>query len=556
MKMFFPVMMAAMLFSVTAASALAQLNDKAPASLISRVQRNEPVRVIVELEASTVESQAAMQRRSRGLPHDDAAIVALKAQEYRKIKDDLFNALLPRRLLLLKDYGHLPMFAATIRTMADLDALAQHPQVVAVYEDSALQMHLAQSAPLIRQPLAVSLNQTGAGTTVAVLDTGVNYILADFGSCSAPGVPSGCKVVYAQDFAPDDGSRDDSGHGSNVAGIVTGIATGSKIAALDVFDGASASSIDIIDAINWSIANQAAYNIAAINMSLGGGLFTSPCSVTAQNPFRTPIINAKSAGIITVASSGNDASTNSIGMPACTPEAVSVGAVYDTNVGNIGYGFCTDPTTTADKVACFSNSASFLTLLAPGALITAAGITNAGTSQAAPHVSGAVAVLRAAYPLDTADAAIARLTSNGVAVTDSRNGIIKPRLDVLAAFGEDNDNDGIPDALDNCPALSNADQANFDGDAFGDACDNDDDNDGMPDAWETSYGLAPFDPGDAAGDLDGDLISNLDEYLAGTDPTLAEAIDVDVPLLPLWAMMIFAGLLTTVSGASIAHSRK
>ncbi|MDT8383302.1 MAG: S8 family serine peptidase [Gammaproteobacteria bacterium] len=675
-----------LLVSTPAHSAVSQPGGKSSTALIERLQRNEPVHVIVELEADTIESQAAAQRRSRRLPHDDAAITSFKAQQYRILKDDLFNALRPRRLLLLKDYGHLPMFAASIATMDELDALARHPQVLAVHEDIRLQMHLTQSASLVRQPQAATLNQAGTGTTIAVLDTGVNYTLANFGACSAPGVPSDCTIVHAQDFAPDDGSRDDNGHGSNVAGIVAGIAPDAKIAALDVFNGTSADSIDILAAIDWSIANQATYNIVAINMSLGGGLYTAPCSIRAQNPFRTPIINAKSAGIITTASSGNDASTTSIGMPACTPEAVSVGAVYDANVGGLAYGFCTDATTAADRVTCFSNSANFLTLLAPGALITASGTTAAGTSQAAPHVSGAMAVLRSAYPADTVDAAILRLTSTGVAVTDSRNGLSMPRLDLLAALGAvnddfaspvalsgdagmvygdnhnasretnepshagntggkslwwqwtatltgplaistagssfdtllavysgdmlnalalvaqndndsvnvtsavtftaqagttyliaidgyaaasgtvqlawnylDNDGDGIIDALDNCPELSNSDQVDFDGDGSGDICDDDDDNDSMPDAWESIHGLNPFDPTDAAGDLDGDLISNLDEYRSGSNPTLADTIDTinaDVPLLPPWAMLVFAGLLTTAGGLASTCNRR
>lgn len=94
---------------------------------------------------------------------------------------------------------------------------------------------------------------------------------------------------------------------------------------------------------------------------------------------------------------------------------------------------CTDATTAADKVTCFSNSATFLDLLAPGALITAAGITQAGTSQAAPHVAGAIAVLRAAFTAETPDQIVARLTGNGVSVTDARNGIVTPRLQLLEA---------------------------------------------------------------------------------------------------------------------------
>jgi PKD repeat protein len=82
----------------------------------------------------------------------------------------------------------------------------------------------------------------------------------------------------------------------------------------------------------------------------------------------------------------------------------------------------------------------------------------------------------------------------------------------------DSDRDGIADCIDNCPAITNADQRNTDGDAMGDACDDDDDNDGMPDAWERGFiGLDPL-VNDADGDLDRDGLTNHEEYLAGSDP--------------------------------------
>lgn len=68
----------------------------------------------------------------------------------------------------------------------------------------------------------------------------------------------------------------------------------------------------------------------------------------------------------------------------------------------------------------------------------------------------------------------------------------------------DADGDGILDANDNCPAVSNANQLNTDGDSAGDVCDADDDNDGLSDSAETggSPPTSPINP-DTDGDDDG-----------------------------------------------------
>ncbi|CDH44208.1 S8 family serine peptidase [Candidatus Contendibacter odensensis] len=394
----------------------------------SALTQNRAIQVIVEFDQAEVVAMAETRRSQAALPHDDAAILAERVSRYRQRKEQTLTTLAAESFTVVSDYSHLPMSVLRVQSLAALDALLQQPGVKAVYSDVQLKLMLNESLPLIRQPETAAQGGTGTGVTVAVLDTGVDYARAAFGNCATPG--GACKVAFAQDFAPNDGALDDNGHGTNVAGTVLGVAPGARIAALDVFENDLASSTDIIAAINWAIANQAAYNIVALNLSLGGSRFSSPC---ASDVFATPLANAKAAGILAAVAAGNEAYKNALSSPACAPAAVSVGAVYDSAMGRMAWSNCTDAATQADQITCFSNSASFLTLLAPGSSITAAGITQSGTSQATPHVAGAIAVLRAAYPGESVDATIGRLTSTGQPITDT-NGITKPRIDLLSAF--------------------------------------------------------------------------------------------------------------------------
>ena len=414
---------------------------KVPPAARAALVLGEPQMLMVLFDEKAIQAQAATLRKQFKVKTDTSKIQQQKSAAYLSLKQRVLAAFPADGHEVLRNYSHLPLALLRIKSSAALEKIAAHPEVIALYVNERRYPVLAQSLPLIGQPQAAAAGDDGAGATVLVIDSGVNYTRAEFGSCTAPGVPASCKVIYYVNNADTSTVLDTLGHGTMVSGVTVGVAPGAKLAVFNVF-GASGTAFDsdINEAINWGIANQALYNIVAMNLSLGGGAKeTSPCGNINTNPYVTTFNAAKAAGIMPVAASGNDGFIDGMVMPGCTPSAVSVGAVYDADVGTVGYGGCTDTISAANKVTCFSNSANFLTLLAPGSLITATGNTSAGTSFSAPHVAGAAAVLRAAFFTETVDETVARLVNTGLAVTDSRNGIIKPRIALAAAARPAND---------------------------------------------------------------------------------------------------------------------
>ncbi|ACM19997.1 serine protease, subtilase family, DUF11 domain-containing [Geotalea daltonii FRC-32] len=397
------------------------------------LDRDGLAEVLAVLADDDMESQVALLRQGQRPGVDSAELVSEKARLYKVKKRSILAPLPMDGYEQLQEFEHAPVLHLRVNA-AGLAVLLENPEVVAVSENRAHRHHLSQSLPLIRAAQAQAMGATGAGTAVAVLDTGVDYTRSAFGGCSAPGVPSSCKVIYAQDIAPSDGQLDGNGHGSNVAGIILGVAPETGIIALDVFrtDGYAYTS-DLLSALNWALSNRATYNIAAVNMSLGGGSYSAVCS---SDPLASIVNNLRNAGVASAISSGNEAYNGSMASPACVPAAVSVGAVYDSNMGSISWAGCTDATTAADKVTCFTNMADFLTILAPGALINAAGYTYGGTSQAAPHIAGVVAAMKSAHPSLTVNDLVSRLTSTGQSVSTKRLGTtyVKPRVNLEAAM--------------------------------------------------------------------------------------------------------------------------
>lgn len=163
--------------------------------------------------------------------------------------------------------------------------------------------------------------------------------------------------------------------------------------------------------------------IASVNMSLSGSEFTDQASCDADNAARKAAIdNLRSVEIATVAASGNNGSIDRISAPACISTAVGVGS-----------------TTKTDGISEFSNSADFLSLLAPGSDIFSSIPDGgfeimSGTSQATPHVAGAWAILKQSSPAATVPKVLSALKCTGLKITDPGNGVTTPRIQIFQAL--------------------------------------------------------------------------------------------------------------------------
>ena len=424
---------------------------------------------------------------------------------------------------------------------AALAAVASHGLVVSVAEDVAEPPVLLQSAPLVEAAAAWAAALDGTGQVVAVLDTGADgthpmlsgKIVAE--ACFSDGrdCPNGKRTQIEPGAAlPCSYDADGCQHGTHVSGIAVGngstldgVARSARLIPIQVFSSfngaincgfnnspcALSYTSDQIAALEHVLSLQTSFSIASVNMSLGGAASASPCDAS-ETARKAAIDNLRSVGIATVIASGNDGNSNGIGTPACISTAISIGS-----------------TNKSDVVSSFSNSAAFLSLLAPGESIQSSlpgGGTAfwSGTSMATPHVAGAWAILRQHAPAASVSDVLAALQSTGIPVTDARNGVTTSRIRILAAANAlaclDSDSDGVCDSDDVCPGFPDGEDTDADGTS--DGCDLDDDGDGLPDAVETLTGVfvSASDTGTdpLAFDSDDDGHGDGDEVAAGSDP--------------------------------------
>ena len=349
-----------------------------------------------------------------------------------------------------------------------LKAIEEDPYVSSVMPDRIESSLLRQSVSQTGAKTVWRKGYTGRGQTVAVIDTGVDRTHPDLEgkvvaeACFSTNLdyynattvcPNGLEQQFGEGSAAPCEGMIDCYHGTHVAGTVAangsrlkGVAPDADLIAIQVFSrfenystcgGNQACartfvSNQISALEHVLLLHQAGMKIAAVNMSLGGALYQATCD--EYEPARTEVIaRLREAGIATIVAAGNNGYSNAIAAPACISNAVSVGAICDANnVTDIPtYSMlCTEG---KYGVASFSNSAVFLDLLAPGILIESTvpgGGTRpaGGTSQAAPHIAAAWAIIKSARPEASIKQILAALKTTGKPVLDERNGIITPRI--------------------------------------------------------------------------------------------------------------------------------
>ncbi|HEY8452071.1 MAG: S8 family serine peptidase [Micromonosporaceae bacterium] len=228
----------------------------------------------------------------------------------------------------------LPGMSVNVPT-DQVDDLRRLPGVAAVHENRTFRASTVDSVPLIGAPEVWErtdpdgLPARGAGVTVAVIDTGIDYTHPALGGGYGPGF----KVVGGYDFVNDDADpMDDNAHGTHVAGIiagsgeggaraVTGVAPDATLTAYKVLDdGGTGTTEDVLAGIEAAADPANPYRADVINLSLSGpGDGTDPVGLAATR--------AAESGVVVVAAAGNDGpAERTVGSPAAAEGVLAVGA--------------------------------------------------------------------------------------------------------------------------------------------------------------------------------------------------------------------------------------
>jgi serine protease AprX len=230
-----------------------------------------------------------------------------------------------------------------------LARLAESPGVVRVTPDREVQK--AGNSVDVEFAKAIGVQEVwdsgnlGQGVTIAILDSGIDTTFRHLRRPFQDGqnrILAYYDVLSGQLYEPPRlkrSPRDPNGHGTHIAGIIgnsayerrdqeyRGIAPESTLVAVRVLDEAGMGSYgDVLQGIDWVVQNKDAYGIRVLNMSL----YAPAVAPYWADPYNLAVMAAWQAGIVVVASAGNDGpDPMSIGVPGNTPYIITVGAFTD-----------------------------------------------------------------------------------------------------------------------------------------------------------------------------------------------------------------------------------
>ncbi|MFP7480309.1 S8 family peptidase, partial [Terribacillus saccharophilus] len=299
-----------------------------------------------------------------------------------------------------KEYNNLPVAAISADT-GTIEELKEDPDIkyvepdvkisvsdngitsIRAVKEAATQILDQWNLAPVQAPQAWNEGLTGKGVKIAVIDSGIypHEDLKIAGGYSA--------VSYTSSY------KDDEGHGTHVAGIIgakhnrygtDGVAPDAQLYAVKALDRVGQGNLsDLLKGIDWAITNK----MDIINMSMG--------TAYKSKALQDAVDKAYQRGILLVAASGNEGAGHPLDYPAAFDKVIAVSASDSTN-----------------NIASFSSVGDKVEVAAPGADIISTYLGTyyammSGTSQATPHVSAMLALLKQQYPNETNDQLRTRL---------------------------------------------------------------------------------------------------------------------------------------------------
>ncbi|MEA2036034.1 MAG: S8 family serine peptidase [Nanoarchaeota archaeon] len=402
--------------------------------ILNKYASGDKVSVIVRLvDNSNIQLKGTREQR----------ITKLKQKEewFKPIVDEFVSELPENKFELRSKLSN--GFSGKI-TQDEYLRLFQNPMVESIGLNRDMTATLDDSVPLINVKSDVwNLGYIGENLKICVIDSGVDgshpqldgKIADEYCYCQTPDSYLGSNYCCPDSTQEDNVATDYEGHGTYVTGIIasqsalyTGVSYGANIYVVKVLNSSGSGALDDIGlAIDWCRSNAEA-DIISISIS---DEQNHPGDSSCPIDIDTEINNAYILNIPVIIASGNQDFSTGISYPACSPNAISVGA-----------------STKGNNMWDDSNTYSSLDLLAPGESIVSLNsnwegsepdyVDGTGTSAATPHVSGAAALIKE-YQDDlnnnpSPDRIKEALVYSGKLIHDSDSGLTFPRIDVLKAL--------------------------------------------------------------------------------------------------------------------------